>query len=83
MAAFCRREGLAESTYFAWRHRLSDEASFAEVRVLPEPPGPADVIELHLPGERRVLVRPGFDRKTLVELLRALDEQPSTAGAEA
>jgi len=37
----------------------------------------AGEIELRLPGRRCVVVRPGFDRPTLVELLQVLDQNAS------
>ena len=52
---------------------------FVEVKVPAEPsPRPsarqeAGGIELRLPGRRRVLVRPGFDRRTLLDLLAVLE----------
>ena len=33
----------------------------------------ADGIELRLPGERSVVVGPGFDRRTLLDLLHVLE----------
>jgi len=87
--AFCRRAGVPESSFYAWRRKLGDEATFAEVKVSPATasqagglgtPGTAAKtgdIELRLPGRRCVVVRPGFDRPTLVELLQILEQNAS------
>jgi len=58
---------------------------FAEVKVAPEGAGARDAgtdgaagpngIELHLAHGRRIVVRPGFDRRTLRELLAALETE--------
>jgi transposase-like protein len=107
VVAFCRQEGIPQSTFFAWQRKLRDEAAlphssqgpngFAEVKVSAaarplspnlsnatannitgmtpgNTPTNSSGIELHLPGRRRVVVRPGFDRQTLRELLRVLSE---------
>jgi transposase len=80
--AFCRRAGVGESSFYRWLQRLRGEASFAEVRVRPDQaerssPGPVGghdaALELWLPRERCLLVRPGFDRQTLLELLALLE----------
>ena len=63
-------------------------ATFAEVRVTPEAdrvtePGSANdhgALELHLRRGRRVIVRPGFDRQTLRELVAVLEACEPTAG---
>jgi len=47
--------------------------TFAEVQVAPEPACDPRGIELRLPGQRSVVVRPGFDRQTLLDLLAALE----------
>jgi hypothetical protein len=80
--AFCRRAGVGESSFYRWLQKLRDELSFTEVRVTPgqsersapEPVGGHDAgLELWLPRERCLVVRPGFDRQTLVELLAILE----------
>lgn len=61
--------------------RTGGRPPFAEVRVMPEgrePPGADAVgesseIELRLPGPRRIVVRRGFDRQTLLDLVEALE----------
>lgn len=75
--AFCRRAGVPQSSFFAWRRKLRDEATFAEVKLPPvtrrEPSG----IELRLPGGCCIVVRPGFDRQTLLDLLHILETSSS------
>ena len=81
VTAFCRRAGVPQSSFFAWRRKLRDEATFAEVKLSAEPVAPVGGIELHLPGRRRILVRPGFDRQTLRDLLAVLEAGSSEAAA--
>jgi hypothetical protein len=38
-----------------------------------EPPRAADALEVRLPGQRSIVVRPGFDRPTLRALLATLE----------
>ena len=83
VTAFCRRAGVPQSSFFAWRRRLRDEATFAEVKLSAEPVAPVGGIELHLPGGRWIAVRPGFDRRTLLELLTALEPTSGSESLEA
>ena len=61
---------------------------FAEVRVTPEADRVADsgsvddlgALELRLPRRRRVIVRPGFDRQTLRDLLVTLEQCTGEGG---
>ncbi len=72
--AFCRRAGVAESSFYRWLQELRrPRARFAEVRLAAEAAREPGGIELHLPGQRYVVVRPGFDRQTLRDLLAALE----------
>jgi hypothetical protein len=84
VAQFCRRERLAVSTCFAWKRRLAREArtaALAFVRVRPASvplvsgtaDAPASSIELHLGQGRRLLLRPGFDPRTLAAALAVLE----------
>lgn len=57
----------------------NEDASFVELKlradaspVWPES-RPAGGIELHLPGRRCLMIRPGFDPQTLLDLLAVLD----------
>lgn len=51
----------------------SKVAGFVEVKLPPEAMAEARAIELRLPGDRCLLIRPGFDRSTLVDLLATLE----------
>ncbi len=81
--AFCRRAGLAPASLYAWRRRLRNEATFAEVTMTADREATADAgeIELRLPGRRSIAVRPGFDRRTLLDVLEVLEAR--WAGTEA
>jgi hypothetical protein len=71
VAAYCRRARVPQSSFYAWRRKLRDAGTFAEVRVTPEADAADDLgaLELHLRRGRRVIVRPGFDRQTLRDLV--------------
>ena len=73
VAAFCRRAQLSPISFFAWRRKLRAAVTFAEVKLVPPAAAKASGIELHLPSGRWVLVRPGFDQQTLLELVAALE----------
>lgn len=77
IAAFCRRAKVPQASFYAWRRRLHDAVRFAEVKIVPASAGAASAsgIELRLPGPRCVVVHPGFDRRTLLDLLAALEGQ--------
>lgn len=91
VAAFCRQAGVDQPSFLAWRRKLRDEPTFAEVTIAGDEPGPemaqaddkvatADGsagIELRLPGQRCLIIRPGFDRRTLLDLLSALETHPA------
>lgn len=72
IAEFCRRREVPPASFYAWRRCLRAGASPAFVELKVETPRIA-ALELLLPGDRRVLVRPGFDRDLLRELLAALE----------
>jgi len=79
VAAYCRDRGIKDSAFYAWKRRLrssamptrSPKTAFVEVR----PPSllAPGAIEICLHGERRLLVRSGFDRDLLIALVRALE----------
>lgn len=82
VAAYCRRVRVPASSFYAWRRRLRDaeplspssnQSAFAEVRVMSESAGEANPLELRLPGGRSIVVRRGFDRQTLQQLVAALE----------
>src|SRR5437667_12012769 len=75
VAVFCRRSRIPQSSFFAWRKKLRKATGFAEVKLSPEALVETSAIELRLSGGRCVVVRPGFDRRTLLELLHALEEE--------
>lgn len=81
IAEFCRRRGFSQPSFFAWRRRLRSTPGFVELKIAPPPEAERDGaprdpagLELLLPQGRRVVVRPGFDRQTLRDLLAALEE---------
>jgi hypothetical protein len=81
VSAFCRERGVAASSLFAWRRRLAGgEAVFKPVTIAAtstpalDDGGGEGAIELHLPGGRlRLMVRRGFDRQLLVDVIDALE----------
>ena len=73
IAAYCRQRGVPEASFFTWRRKLRDTARFAEVKIASEPASESRGIEIRLPNGRCVLVRAGFDRHTLLDLLAALE----------
>jgi hypothetical protein len=83
ISAFCRERGIAAASLFAWRRRLAGvESVFKPVKVVATPtPAPSRgddsgddaAIELRLAGERRLMVRRGFDRQLLADVIRALE----------
>ena len=85
VAAFCRRAEISQPSFYAWRRKLRSEVTFAEVKMSSATPlKAADVataetsgIELRLPGGRCVVVRSGFDRQTLLDLLHILETSSS------
>lgn len=80
-SAFCREHGLSLPRLYKWRRKLSRQVTFSEVKLkavaattsqqtgMPDAGG----IELRLPGRQCLIVRPGFDRQTLIDLLAVLD----------
>lgn len=82
VAAFCRRSRIPQASFYAWRRRLRSAAAFTEVRVSPEPVSTSGALELVLPGGRRIMVRPGFDRATLLALVDALGQGPADDGRQ-
>jgi len=84
VAAFCRRSRIPQASFYAWRRKLRDAEAFTEVRLSPEPVTAAGALELVLTGGRSIVVRPGFDRVTLVALVEALERGTTDdAGEEA
>lgn len=79
VAAFCRRSRIPPASFYLWRRKLRDVATFAEVRVrrdrslVNDGVGGPSALELVLPGGRSIVVRLGFDRATLLALVDALE----------
>ena len=79
-AAFCRDNGIATSSFFAWKRKLGCQpAAFVEATVVGTPPV-ADArpsarasIEVLLRNGRRVRVGRGFDHGLLAEVVAALE----------
>jgi hypothetical protein len=79
VAAYCRDRGIKDSAFYAWKRRLRSPAKsnrssapvFVEVKALK--PSAVESIEICLRGERRLLVRRGFDRDLLIDLVRTLE----------
>ena len=97
--AFCRREGLHESAFFAWRRELTrrgqerqavrterkqvkPSTSAKPIRFFPvqvaleNRTGDPGGVEILLDAGRAIRVRPGFDRRTLAEVLAILEASP-------
>ena len=72
VSAFCRRHGLAVSTYFAWRRRLDDAARSTFVEVTAAVDLRPSLIEVVVAGGARVQVRAGFDTALLRQVVEAL-----------
>ena len=81
VAAFCRSNGVPASSFFAWKRRLAGSAAgalaaspagmvpgFVEATISPCRSS-AGSIQIRLRGGRRVLVRHGFDRDLLAEVV--------------
>ena len=87
VAVFCRRDGVAASSFFAWKRKLGSSPAtpaFVEATVAGTPPTPpppltrsaargAARIEVRLRGGRRVRVGRGFDRELLADVVAALE----------
>ena len=77
VTAYCRDHAIGQASFFAWKRRLRSTApatGFIEVKAAPAmKPFLADGIEVCLAGGRRLLVRPGFDRDLLAELIGVLE----------
>jgi hypothetical protein len=79
VAAYCRDRGIKESAFYAWKRRLRSLAKLnrssapAFIEVKPPNTSASGAIEICLPGERRLLVRRGFDHDLLIDLVHTLE----------
>jgi hypothetical protein len=79
VAAYCRDRGVTEGSFYTWKRRLrspakSNRSSAPEfVEVKPPSASAVGAIEICLHGERRLLVRGGFDPDLLMDLVRTLE----------
>jgi hypothetical protein len=79
VAAYCQERGITQGSFYTWKRRLRSPAkpirlpkpAFVEVK--PPSLSASGAIEIFLHGDRRLLVRRGFDRDLLIELVRALE----------
>jgi hypothetical protein len=82
VAAYCSKHRISKCSFYNWKQRLRQPAQgkvaptapFVELK---NPVSSTAGIELCLPGDRRLLVRPGFDRDLLLELVHTLEGEPS------
>ena len=77
--AFCGAEGLNPMTFYWWRRELGrrdqPQPSFLPVHVLAETTEPSPVgVEVVLANGRSVRVSAGFDPRTLVRVVEALEQ---------
>ena len=94
VAAFCHRNGVAASSLFAWKRRLSDAAAvpaFVEAMVADaaadaevaggggDAPGRAAGVTIELAGGRRILLARGFDRRALLDAIEVLEGKAAVA----
>jgi hypothetical protein len=82
VAAFCRRSRIAPASFYLWRRKLRKATTFTEVCVAADPVPAIGALELILPGGRRIVVRPGFDRATLSALVDALEHGTANGGGQ-
>ena len=84
IARYCRERGISQPSFFAWRRRLGQAAAegagsakpaaaFVQVKARVPEARPAAGIELRLRGGRRLVLRNGFDRGLLMEVVRTLE----------
>jgi transposase-like protein len=89
---YCHRHDLSEPSFYCWRRQLKLRDATGDQRRSPRSGTPdaqplflpivvsdaaaAAGLEVVLANARLIRVRPGFDRDTLAQLLRVLEEQP-------
>lgn len=86
-AAYCRENGIGVASFYAWKRRLGRTGKrlptmgFVELKARADSvdAGRTDGIEVVV-GRRRVLVRRGFDRVLLAEVVGVLEEMGREMG---
>src|ERR1700729_982408 len=79
VAAYCVERGITQGTFYTWKRRLRSPAKTnrlpkpAFVEVKPSSLPATGAIEICLHGGRRLLVRRGFDRDLLMDVVRAVE----------
>jgi hypothetical protein len=79
VAAYCLERGITQGSFYTWKRRLRSPAKRnrlpkpAFVEVTPPRMRTTGAIEICLRGERRLLVRRGFDHDLLIDLMRSLE----------
>jgi hypothetical protein len=79
VSAYCLERGITQGSFYTWKRRLrqpakrnrSPKPAFVEVKRTKT--SASEAIEICLPGERRLLVRRGFDHDLLIDLIRTLE----------
>jgi hypothetical protein len=70
IAAFCRREGVSQPSFYAWRRRLGENSPrFLPVRVIPPAAAPVEVL---LPSGCVLRLSPGCELAWVRDLLEVL-----------
>jgi hypothetical protein len=78
MAAFCRRESIRASLFYAWNRRLREEGAssgFVEAKLVGQRRSFRG-IQIRLRGGRRLIVAGGFDHLLLAEVVAVMEELP-------
>ena len=87
VAAFCAQRGVAESSFYPWKRKLSeagdtatgdDAPTFVEATVR-SVPQECSGVTVELACGRRVTVARGFDRRLLLEVIETLESSTGAA----
>ena len=78
VAAFCRRDGVSASSFFAWKRKIASSPAapaFVAATLVGTPPEGRSAlgIEVRLRGRRRVRVWRGFDCALLAQVIAVLE----------
>lgn len=80
IAAFCKKEGIAEAAYYYWRRKLAGGVSKAKEKSSPEflevvlPRSNNAALELVFSSGNTLRINPGADHKILSQVLSALKQ---------